>query len=268
MLTKLLSYRCVRYLLVLFGIFGVVDTLVLFFYYHILHLGVVVPFVVGVFFLVQGFFGQKIRGVVTKYTIIKWLWQWAWVGFLLWLLSFAVFVAYLQYSLNIQQNFINKPVKAIIVLGSGFRNNKPTPVLASRLDMSAVVAQKNPEAMIVLTGGVGFNKTVSEASVMQDYLLQNYHLPIEKMLLEDKSTSTELNLKNSKQILMSYAVAPDSPIVIVTSDFHTLRALAIAKKQGFSDVVSVGAVTPLYVRYNNWLREYFAFVSGWLLNEY
>lgn len=264
----LLQYRFFRYFLMVIGILGIVDTLVLFFYYHILHLGVVLPFVLGIFFLVQGLFWQKIRDFVKKNEIVKRLWQWTWAGFLLWLLSFVFFISYLQYSLNIQQNFIHKPVKAIIVLGSGFRNNQPTPVLASRLDMSAEVFKRQPNAFLVLTGGVGFNKLVSEASVMQNYLLEKYHLPIARMLLEEKSTSTELNLQNSKQILLSYAVTLDNPIVIVTSDFHTLRARAIAKKQGFLDVVSVGSVTPLYVRYNSWLREYFAFVSGWVLDEY
>ncbi|MFX8461890.1 YdcF family protein, partial [Acinetobacter baumannii] len=30
----------------------------------------------------------------------------------------------------------------------------------------------------------------------------------------------------------------------------------------------VAAETPLITRYNAWLREYFAYASGWLLNEY
>ena len=30
----------------------------------------------------------------------------------------------------------------------------------------------------------------------------------------------------------------------------------------------ISAETPLNIRYNAWLREYFAFVSGWLLREY
>lgn len=265
---KLFCYRAVRYALVLFGILGIADTLYLFFVYDILHLGVVLPLVVGVLFLLHGLCWQKIVGLLKKFRYLTRIWQFIWFGFLLWLCSFVVFVGYLQDSLNNQQDFINKPVKAIIVLGSGFRDGKPTPVLASRLDLSAVVARKNPDAWLVLTGGVGFNKTQSEASVMQRYLLERYALPLDKMLLEDKSTSTELNLQNSKQILANYQVFADSPIVVVSSDFHTLRAVLIAKKQGFSDVVSVGAVTPLYVRYNNWVREYFAFVSGWVLNEY
>ena len=60
----------------------------------------------------------------------------------------------------------------------------------------------------------------------------------------------------------------NSKIAIVTSDFHTLRAGAIAKKQGYRNFITVGAGTPITTRYNAWLREYFAYLSGWVLGEY
>ena len=60
----------------------------------------------------------------------------------------------------------------------------------------------------------------------------------------------------------------NEPIAIVTSDFHTLRAAAIAHKQGYRHIITVAAPTPLINLYNSWLREYFAYGSGWLLNEF
>jgi uncharacterized SAM-binding protein YcdF (DUF218 family) len=86
--------------------------------------------------------------------------------------------------------------------------------------------------------------------------------------LEDKSTSTDLNLLNSKTILKYKNIPLSAPIAIVTSDFHTLRAAAIAKKLGYQNVIMNSAETPLNTRYNAWLREYFAFISGWILQEY
>ena len=53
----------------------------------------------------------------------------------------------------------------------------------------------------------------------------------------------------------------------MTSDFHIPRAIAIPKT-GLYQVYGVAAETPLATRYNAWLREYFAYASGWLLNEY
>ncbi|MNH30168.1 hypothetical protein D3C79_904490 [compost metagenome] len=103
---------------------------------------------------------------------------------------------------------------------------------------------------------------------MSRYLEQHYHLAKERMILEDKSTSTELNLMNTKPLLAQHHITLDQPIAIVTSDFHTPRAAAIAKKQGYTQVYTVAAETPLATRYNSWLREYFAFASGWFFNEY
>jgi uncharacterized SAM-binding protein YcdF (DUF218 family) len=56
-------------------------------------------------------------------------------------------------------------------------------------------------------------------------------------------------------------------VAVVTSDFHTLRAQRIARKVGYTRTISVPAPTPLYIRYNAWLREYFATASSWLLRE-
>ncbi len=103
---------------------------------------------------------------------------------------------------------------------------------------------------------------------MSQYLQQHYRIPASQIILEEQSTSTELNLKNSQPLLNARNITIQQPIAIVTSDFHTLRATAIAKKQGYTNITMLGATTPLETRYNAWLREYFAYVSGWALNEY
>ncbi|EYT30264.1 YdcF family protein, partial [Acinetobacter baumannii] len=130
------------------------------------------------------------------------------------------------------------------------------------------VALSQPQAKVILTGGLDFSEKEPEALVMSRYLEQHFHIAKDRMILEDKSTSTELNLKNSKPLLEQAHISVNQPIAIVTSDFHTPRAAAIAKKQGYTQVYMVAAETPLITRYNAWLREYFAYASGWLLNEY
>ena len=119
-----------------------------------------------------------------------------------------------------------------------------------------------------MTGGIDFGETNSEAIVMSRYVQQHHHIPASQVILEDKSTSTELNLKNSQTLLQAQQINIQQPIAIVTSDFHTLRASAIARKQGYHHAIMLGASTPLETRYNAWLREYFAYASGWLLDEY
>ena len=103
---------------------------------------------------------------------------------------------------------------------------------------------------------------------MAQYLTDHYQIVTTRILKEQQSTSTALNLANSAQLLAQHGINKNTTIAIVTSDFHTLRAAAIAKKQGYKHVIMVNAPTPLATRYNAWLREYFAYISGAVLAEY
>ncbi|MGO3640564.1 MAG: YdcF family protein, partial [Psychrobacter sp.] len=116
--------------------------------------------------------------------------------------------------------------------------------------------------------GVGFQRTRSEADIMATYLYETHGIEFERISQEGKSTSTEENLANSQAILEEKGLSITNPIAIVTSDFHTIRAASIAKHQGYQQPITVASPTPLSIRYNAWFREYFAFVSGWLLGEY
>lgn len=232
------------------------------------HLGTILPAFFGGLLLIQGVAWHRLTAFFNHYQHhrLKILWRFFWLAVLIWLITLGAFFCYL--AKNAHTTLTNTPVKAILILGSGYKNGQPTPTLASRLDVGARLAKHQPQTLIVLTGGIGLTETVSEASVMANYLVTTHHIPRTHLALEEKSTSTELNLKNSQPILAKYGIGLNEPIAIVTSDFHTLRAQAIAKQQGYQQVVMVGSPTPLLSRYNNWVREYFAFVSGKLLNEF
>lgn len=159
------------------------------------------------------------------------------------------------------------PVQAIVVLGSGTRDGQPRPVLAARLDTAAQLARLQPQALIAVCGGVDWGEQESEAAIMARYLVQRHGIAPERLLLEGASTSTELNLQLSRPLLAARGVPVDAPMAIVSSDFHLLRALGIARQQGMAQAVAVAAPTPLATRYNAWLREYFAMLSSWLLGE-
>ena len=86
--------------------------------------------------------------------------------------------------------------------------------------------------------------------------------------MEERSTSTALNLSLSMELLAAHKLSADNSIAIVTSDFHTPRAQWIADKVGLKNAHTVGAPTPLSIRFNAWLREYFAVASSWVLREF
>lgn len=231
-----------------------------------IHLGTVLPLIIGLFFIFYTSFYQKIQKILQQHKKIKKIWQFGWICFNLWLISLFIFFSYLQ--LNTQSKQKIPQVDAIIVLGSGIIQGQPSPTLALRLDAAAEVAKQHPKAWIIVSGGLDYGETKTEAEAMSTYLQEKYHISAHRILKEDQSTSTELNLKNSQNVLKAHQLGLNSKIAIITSDFHTLRASAIAQKQGYQDIVTVSSNTPIETRYNAWLREYFAYISGWLLQEY
>lgn len=247
------------------GLVLLIDGLFLIIFKRI-NLGSILPTLIGIFLLFHAIFWQRIQLYLANRIWQKRCWQLGWVVFIVWLISLFSFFIILQQ--HIAKSEQTPPVKAILVLGSGFKNGKPSPTLANRLDTSAKIAKQQPNSLIVLTGGLGFNETLTEAEVMAKYLNETHGIDYQRMALENQSTSTELNLKNSQPILAEHGIRLTEPILIVSSDFHTLRAEKIAKKLGYQHISTAGSATPLSIRYNVWLREYFAFVSGWVLNEY
>lgn len=89
----------------------------------------------------------------------------------------------------------------MIVLGSGIENGQPSLTLKHRLDVSAAYAKQYPQTLLIMTGGLGFQQNISEAEVMSQYLQKQHQIDQSRILLEDKSTSTEQNLKIAKACL-------------------------------------------------------------------
>ncbi len=232
-----------------------------------IHLGIILPLIIGVAFLGYAIVAPILNNYLSTHPF--WLKMWGYFirGFWLWVVTLFAFFGVLSWH-NKQAANIPYTPSAIIVLGSKASQGTPSPALAMRLDSAAFIANTTTNAYIVTTGGVGFGETISEAKASKDYLISYHHIAPERILLEDKSTSTALNLSNSLPILAQKDIDRHSAMVIVTSDFHTLRVEKIAKKQGLTHATVVGAPTPLQTRYQAWLREYFAFISGFILKEY
>ncbi len=256
-----------RLLLLIIGVVLIIDCSVLLFLFKI-NFGTVIPLVIGLIFVIHAIYWQAIQNFIGEKPSLTWAWYGCWAVFTPWLITFIIFVATLLQQINNQP--VTTDVKAVIILGAGVNGDKPTPALASRLDKSAEIIDIQKEfPLIVTTGGIGFGREVSEADVMARYLHEQYGISMERILREGKSTSTEENLAFTKTFLLQSKINPKTAkIAIVTNDFHTIRAKAIAKKQGYGNVVMMASSTPVSIRGNAWFREYFAFVSGWLLNEY
>ena len=233
------------------------------------NLGTVVPAILGAGLLWWAWKAPVLQGVI---------WRWIFIGLALWLLSVLAFFGFLHHTAN-ATNFIatnavtagSTPIfmpRLILVLGSSTPQAQASPTLRERLKLAHTLALQYPAAPVVVSGGVDHAETVSEARVMADYL-HDLGLPPERVVLEDASTTTYENLIFSANLVSQrYGITKDAPLLIVTSEFHTHRAQWIAAKAGWKQVRTAGAPTPLYVRYNAWLREYFSWIKGRALNEF
>lgn len=261
------------WLLAIVGAVLALDGLALLLFKGMTSFGVTFPLVMGIALLAFVFWRQIVHTWVQakRWRGIAWWLCCAALG--LWLASLLVFFAQLALQPQgahavqaVVQQAATQPVRAVIVLGSGTPHGVASPALQARLNLALALAQQLPQALVLVSGGVDFGETASEGQVMGDYLRAK-GLPAARIVQEEASTSTELNLKLSQPLLAARGVSQADAVVVVTSDFHTQRAQAIAERQGWQQVRTLGAPTPLYLRYNAWLREYFALASSRLLGE-
>jgi uncharacterized SAM-binding protein YcdF (DUF218 family) len=157
----------------------------------------------------------------------------------------------------------------VVVLGSGLKGGRRvTPLLASRLERGrqvylALEAHGSPGPMLILSGGKGGDEHLPEAEAMARYLTER-GCPPGRLILEDRSRTTEENLAFSKAIMDQ--ARPGSRCVIVTSNFHVFRSAILARRLGVNGHVT-GAPTAAYYWPTAMLREFAAvFVSYKLVN--
>lgn len=258
------AHRLPRWLLGLPSAVLLVDAAVLMAMGHF-NVGVLVPAVLGAVGVLLAWQWPAVQSWRHARRSHARLWALGWGLFALWVVSLLIFWSRLL-GTGLQPAQV-PPVDAIVVLGSGTLAGQPRPVLAARLDTAAQLARLQPMAVIAVCGGVDWGEQESEAAVMARYLQERHGIAAERLVLEGESTSTELNLQLSRPLLQARGVAADAPVAMVSSDFHLMRAMGMARQQGLTGMLPVAAPTPLATRYNAWLREYFAMLSSWVLGE-
>lgn len=182
------------------------------------------------------------------------------VLFIIWLISFLTIQIFI---LSSTKDTTDKNVDFAVVLGAGLRDGKPSGTLAFRLLEAVEYFNTNPETIIIVSGGIGTGQEVSEAKVMKNFLIQN-GVDKQNIVKETSATNTMENIKFSKKIMQD--IGKKSPeIVIITSDFHLSRAKFLAKRQGLKPY-GIAANTPISVRVNYFIREYFAVIKSFIFD--
>ena len=151
---------------------------------------------------------------------------------------------------------------AVIVLGAAVRGDRITLPLKYRLDKAVEYAEKNPEALIVVSGGQGMQESVTEASAMEKYLVEN-GVDAHRIIKEEKATSTNENMRFSKALL-DERLSEGYSVAVITNGFHVYRGTEIARAEGFADVTHMGADLQWYNLLPCYLRESLAVLKLWV----
>lgn len=104
------------------------------------------------------------------------------------------------------------------------------PLLNERLECAIKILKSKKIDTILLTGGIGVNGNFNESEYMKKALL-NFGIAENKILVDDKSTTTEENIVNSIQILRDNNLINNKKIVLVSNQAHLRRIGMELKKQ-------------------------------------
>lgn len=114
--------------------------------------------------------------------------------------------------------------QVMIVLGCQvLPSGEPAPMLQDRLDEALDYLESHPDVVVIVSGGKGTDKVLSEARSMANYLMA-HGVPEAQILLEDRATSTYENMVYSLELLSSEGYDPKDGILVVSSGFHLARA--------------------------------------------
>ena len=152
---------------------------------------------------------------------------------------------------------------AVIVLGAGVNGRTPSLTLQTRIEAAAAYLEEHPDTVAVLSGGQGPGEAITEAQAMR-IALAGLGIPEERLLLEEKSTSTVENIAFSLEILQENGVDTAGGVGIVTNDFHLFRALRIAEGNGVNAVGIPAELPWWWLSANYYVREFFALGKMWL----
>lgn len=118
-----------------------------------------------------------------------------------------------------------KKADCLIIFGCHIKS-----ILDERMTWTLNLLNKKQIDKVLISGGIGVKGNFNEAEYMKKILL-NSGIEENKILIEDKSTTTEENIINSIQILKSKNLIENKTIVLVSNQIHLKRIGMEIKRQ-------------------------------------
>lgn len=168
----------------------------------------------------------------------------------------------------IKNSFTDKDCERdyLIVLGAAVHGDVPSLALTHRLEGALDYMEKYPDSTAIVSGGKGDGENITEAECMHDWLIA-HGIAAERIIMEDKATSTMENLQFSFELIRARGDEPDGNIAIVSSAYHLYRAKSMAKILGAEAAgVRGNPGYPIYML-NCYIREAFGVTHLWVFGR-
>lgn len=250
----------VRFILIIVCVFGIIYFLLPFLFGRILNLGNATGIPVLLLLLFYGLFMPRVHEFIRKAWKKK-LGKWV-------LLAAGVLTGFVILLAGIETGFMlhaatKEPTEdaTLVVLGCRTYGDRPSIMLASRLEAAYEYLTEHPDAVCVVSGGQGPDEPVSEGEFMYQYLVKK-GIARSRIYRETESTSTRENLLFSKAIIEKEGLNPR--IAIVTNEYHEYRASMVAKALGLK-YGAVPAKTPWWLFPTYYIRELYGILYEWML---
>lgn len=149
----------------------------------------------------------------------------------------------------------------LVVLGAAVHGRTPSLSLQNRLYGALSYLENYPESKVIVCGGQGKGEDISEAQCMKDWLLAR-GIAEQRILPEDRSTSTMENLSNARDIILEDGGSTDD-VAILSSNYHLYRAKLMAGSLGMD---AVGVASPMgypFYTLGMFIREAFGVTHLW-----
>lgn len=144
--------------------------------------------------------------------------------------------------------------KYMLVLGTTVDGTEPSPMLGDRINAAAKYMDKHPDVIAVVTGGKADEQNISEAECMYNGLVEAGIAP-ERILKEDKATTTAENFRYSVELLDKELGGCPKNIGVLSSEFHLFRAQMIGKSYDLNIATVAANTSDMETFFKFFLRE-------------
>lgn len=176
------------------------------------------------------------------------------------------FTIFVMIEAMIIKNMNSKPdddCKYMIVLGCQIRGDIITKSLRMRLDVAYEYANRNPQVIIIVSGGKGQGENTSEAEAMYKYLTQK-GIDGSRIIKEEQSTNTDENMSYSAEFIEN----KEDKVAVVTSNFHIFRAKLLAKAKGLCNICAAASPSDSILLVNYMVREAIGVVKDFVVGNF